>query len=245
MAATKALRSSPFPFIPSYATEWTRNYNSDVILRAPDGRGSRLPSVVTFGFSQEMLYVSYDLFEQTEMIEGYCQGKLEGDMAKGHVGKYRSIKYDIQHRLISLPELDDQPVYESYRLALWIYSFAVTTAIRFYLDTRRELVGRLVRALTRTEYDSSWVRLPEALLWIYFLGGITATGLPERVWFVENTSALLVRLKLKDWADVKLVLHSFLWLDRGCDAGARVFWSEVSHLLQTSSLDGKRSSEAG
>jgi hypothetical protein len=145
--------------------------------------------------------------------------------------EYKDMRHDIQHRLISLPELRDEPVYESYRQCLWIYSFAVTYGAPFYMDVRRKLVLRLVAALKRSELDSCWGLIPEILLWIYFFGGITATGQPEREWFVKKISILLKFLDLKKWSEIKSVLSSFLWLGLACDSGGRALYNETSRFI--------------
>lgn len=238
--ATLALKSSPFPFIPEFVTEWKSSLETNVLFKSSNGRGYLLERLNILGFDHNLLCVSYDLCEQTERIEGYYQANLA--MSRLEKIAYMNMRNHVQHRLISLPKLINQPVYESFRLSLWIYSFAVTFGLPFGANIRKSLVKRLVHVLSQTQDTGNWDVFPEALLWILFFGGISATGLPERNWFVKKISVLVTYLGLEHWEETKMVLHSMMWLSNACDSGGELLWVEVRHVKDTKIGEGDQNS---
>ncbi len=225
--ATLALRSSPLPVIPTFGDSWKVFRYSNAASGVLRGRGRLLSKLTILNLEQYIVELSFDLCAQTERIENYLDGIVS--VANFEKMLYRDMRINIQHRLISLPESNDQPMYEAYRLGLWIYSYAVTYGAPFHLSIRQILTQKLVHALREVEERAQWAwsLLPEALLWIMFFGGITATGLSTRMYFVQMTAKVLKRLELKRWEEVKSVLHSFLWLDLACDSGGKALYLEA------------------
>lgn len=227
--STISLQASPFPYIAAFDQPREGIWNSTTISQVFKSRGKLLPKLALLGFDHRLLNLSYDLCEQTTRIQEHCERIVV--MSKYDFMLYKDMRDEIQHRLLSLPKLDSEPVYESFRLSLLIYSFAVTYGgASFDLPIRKRLVLHLVSALrkTRLDHNQCWNLFPESFLWSLFLGGITAIGIQERVWFVKRISYMIALLDLRQWVDVKGVLNSLLWLDTACDVGAKALYDEVS-----------------
>jgi hypothetical protein len=81
--------------------------------------------------------------------------------------------------------------------------------------------------------ESTWSSRDAArvLLWVLMIGGIAATGLPERTWFVSTLRTATVRSGLSRWQDLKQILESMLWLDSACDRAAKQIWDEFNKKL--------------
>ncbi|KAJ5559272.1 hypothetical protein N7535_009500, partial [Penicillium sp. DV-2018c] len=143
-----------------------------------------------------------------------------------------------QHTLICLApvsELDcfsnptEAATYEACRLAALIFGVGVIFPIP-QQNTPLNTLARSIRSvLLQPSSSELWsspsTRLP--LIWVLALGGIAATGIPERGWFVSAFGDITRKSGLTAWASVKSVLASMLWYDAACDRAAEALWLEA------------------
>jgi hypothetical protein len=143
----------------------------------------------------------------------------------------------VQYRLLSLPpagKLDQDfrkrhPVYEICRLAGLIFGVGVIFPLPAQTAPLPTLLKLLQAELQESRLESDWW-LPDSvgvLIWVLTLGGIAATGLPNRTWFVAALGRVTARSGLARWRDLKPVLDQILWLDSACDFGGQQLWEEV------------------
>jgi hypothetical protein len=185
------------------------------------------------GFTEELAEVFQAMKAYTSIIEKYQEGSTtEPDMCR--ISNQRNF---VHYRLLSLSpagKLDQDfckthPIYEICRLAGLIFGIGVI----FPLPTQTAPLPTLVRLLQAELQESSleshcWspdtVRV---LIWVLTLGGIAATGLPNRTWFVAALGRVTTYSGLSSWRDLKPVLNRILWLDSACEFGGQQLWEEV------------------
>jgi hypothetical protein len=198
------------------------------------------------GFTTELAEVFQAMKAYTSIVEKYQDGSTtEPDLRR--ISDQRNF---VQHRLLSLPpagKLDQDfrkshPVYEICRLAVLI--FGVGVIFIFPLPARTAPLPTLVRLLQaelqESSFESDWwfPDAVEVLIWVLTLGGIAATGLPNRTWFVAALGRVSACSGLSRWRDLKPVLDGILWLDCACDFGGQQLWEEVDRYV---SRDATRS----
>ena len=147
----------------------------------------------------------------------------------------------VQYHLLSLPpagQFDKNfrqryPVYESCRLAGLIVGVGVTFPLPAQTAPFQTLIRLLQVELQASDLESTWPGRDavRALLWVLTIGGIAATGLPERAWFVATLRRVTVRSGLSRWQDLKQVLESMLWLESACDRAGKQLWDEFNKKL--------------
>jgi hypothetical protein len=185
------------------------------------------------GFTAEMVEVFQAMKAYTSIIEKYQNGSItEPDLRR--ISNQRNF---VQHRLLSLlpaGKLDQDfrkshPVYEICRLAGLIFGIGIIFPLPAQTAPLPTLVKLLQAELQESRLESDWwfPDTVEVLIWVLTLGGIAATGLPNRTWFVAALSRVTVRSGLSRWRDLKSVLDRILWLDNACDFGGRQLWEEV------------------
>jgi len=136
----------------------------------------------------------------------------------------------LHHALLSVPPCQDCAasglLYEPVRLVTLIFDVGVL----FPQPPALGLLGRLVRG-TKAELDRLTALaytddgMAEALVWVLFVAGVAATGMPEKDWFIERLSRLTQ--SMKQWLEVKQLLMSFVWVPDSMDEAAIDLWNEV------------------
>ena len=190
----------------------------------------------TIGFTAELAEVFQVMKAFTSIVEKYQDGSTtEPDLCR--ISNQRNF---VQHRLLSLlpaVELDQDfrkshPVYEICRLAGLIFGVGVIFPLPVQTTPLPTLVKRLQAELQESSLESDWW-FPDAvdiLIWVLTLGGIAATGLPNRTWFVATLGRVSAFSGLSKWRDLKLILGQMLWLDSACNFGGQQLWEEVGRL---------------
>lgn len=108
-----------------------------------------------------------------------------------------------------------------------IFSAAVTFPLPPLTGIFRKFAVALRAILEESKSEPCWELYPKTLLWILVLGGVAATGTPDRAWYVQNISWVSGALGFSEWEEVAEELESYLWLESVCDAGGRLLWAEV------------------
>jgi hypothetical protein len=185
------------------------------------------------GFTAELAEVFQAMKAYTSIVEEYQDGSTtEPDLCR--ISNQRNF---VQHRLLSLPparNLDQDfrkshPVYEICRLTGLIFGVGVIFPLPAQTTPFPALVKLLQAELQEPSLESDWW-FPDAvgvLIWVLTLGGIAATGLPNRTWFVAALARVTARSGLSRWRDLNAVLDRILWLDSACDFGGQQLWEEV------------------
>jgi hypothetical protein len=138
------------------------------------------------------------------------------------------------HRLLSLPhhpisETDPTPdlLYESTRLATYIYSLLVTFPFYPNMAPFDELASLLKSEVSVLDTLDLFVNETRLLIWILVMGGIAAIDTVERLWFVSMLRELIVSVGVSNWEEMRDLLRCFLWLESINDVDGRVLWGEV------------------
>jgi hypothetical protein len=185
------------------------------------------------GCTVELVEVFQVMKAYTSIVKKYQDGSItEPDLYR--ICNQRNF---VQYRLLSLlpaQNLDQDfrtshPVYEICRLAGLIFGVGVIFPLPAQTAPLPTLVKLLQAELQEPRLESDWW-FPDAvgvLIWVLTLGGIAATGLPNRIWFVATLGRVTARSGLARWRDLKPVLDQILWLDSACDFGGQQLWEEV------------------
>lgn len=194
------------------------------------------------GFTQEMAEVFHAMRIYVAIVDQYIRGK----QVKPDLSLITDQRNLIQHTLLSLPPVSQLPydvfvashlphhrqqvVYEACRLAALIFGVGVT----FPLPAQTSPLGSLARflhALLRdvpiSELCATSLDASVALLWVLTLGGIAASGQPDRAWFVCALAPVAQQLGCRSWPGLKPVLEMMLWYDTACDEPGQELWMEV------------------
>lgn len=193
--------------------------------------GQGFQDLIHCGINEKAASVLSDMADLTSVIDEHCRGsKLISDITI--LIDHRNT---VQHNLLSLPEADElgegevtsRCLYDAIRIAAVIYSAAVIFPLPPLTGIFRKFECELKAIIEESKPDPCWRLYPKVLLWILILGGISATGTPERCWYIQNLSTVSSALKLSEWEDVAEELEKYLWLESACDSGGRLLWMEV------------------
>jgi len=148
-------------------------------------RGWALPSLLTYGLTEQALRVMLDLQYISVIIEAYTHGALQNPDVLALTGRRNSI----HHALFSLPTMDEvevltedqRAVYESCRVAALIYDLSII----FPVPSSTGVVARLV-SMSKNVVESMRLEFmlgagAKLLTWVLFMAGAAAESLPERV----------------------------------------------------------------
>lgn len=123
-------------------------------------------------------------------------------------------------------------VYEICRLGAIMYSIHViypTPRSRSARERLLPLLKALITTIDPLTYDRPSMELA---LWCVTIGGIAATRLQdERAWFAAEFKKLCLVLGLTAWAEVKVVMRRFAWVESACDPGGEALWEETLALV--------------
>lgn len=167
-----------------------------------------------FDTDQDLYTVLSMLQTYTVMIDDFCEGRKV--VAASVLLDYRNAT---QHALLSLSPRDGRS--ECYRLAALIYSLLVTFPLPYSVAPFKYLVTRLKIALTKR--DGDW---DDMLLWVLAIGGIGATGLDERMWFVRRFQNATKRIGVRSWTEAKDIITRGLWHEATNDGDGQDLWLE-------------------
>jgi Fungal specific transcription factor domain len=197
-----------------------------------------------YGISADVTRVLTAMGAVTMAIDHYLQGESAG-VTLGAIARARTAA---QHRLLSLPaavELQDVDllsprVYEACRITALIYGIAVVLPVSDAHNILKDLVQRLKASLMYFEGKSCEAGLSALYLWMLVLGGIAASGGPERIWFVAQLERVVMKSLVYEWRRVEETLRSFLWLESACGPGGRILWAEVINSIHRDTLEHEK-----
>lgn len=186
-----------------------------------------------FGLSLELAEVLQAMKSYTSILERY----LYGDTSAPSANLMCDQRNLIQYRLMSLPparDVDERNyLYEVCRISAIIYSVGVTFPLPG-VGAPFAALARLLKAQLEDWISYSHLlslKVVKLFIWIVTLGGIAASDLHERTWFVEALSKFAEIAKLDQWLELKQTLKTILWLDKACDMAGEKLWADVKQLI--------------
>ncbi|KAH8669007.1 hypothetical protein BX600DRAFT_461102 [Xylariales sp. PMI_506] len=166
-----------------------------------------------------------DLNQCCRLINEYCEHNNANTplpLKVRMLGQYRDT---VQYRLLSI---DRQPPSSSTisQLAIMIFNYGVTFPFPDHVPIRT-----LSKDL-RSAFDDPSCKKDQTLqllLWAAFMGAMALSGCAELAeeseFFSTKIAEIADELNIVTWSDAKMVMESFLWLDRACDRGGRLIWT--------------------
>jgi hypothetical protein len=173
-----------------------------------------------------------EMLRITVLTENY----LWGSLLNPDILALSCMRDQAHHRLLSLPKRvpimqswETCDVYESCRLSAIIFS----TALLFPVPRSTGLPQKLVKDVKQCLEQTNFIFLIDEgvrafFIWVLVLAGVAADGLPERAWFEESLTDLVIVGGVTRWSEVKKIVESYLWMESGCDSGAMDLWDNVA-----------------
>jgi hypothetical protein len=189
------------------------------------------------GMRREVIDIFLNLKDYSEAIDAYSQSAILPDCMADN-------RNWVLHRLLSLPSVGASALlgqinmlsedfhsamlcFEACRLTAIMYCIHVTFPVPRSMYARLLLLPQMKESIGKVQLVVGNQALTELLLWCVIVGGVAASGQPERSWFATQLFYVARFLDLTKWSDAKMVLRKFAWLDSACDRGGAVFWNEV------------------
>ena len=79
----------------------------------------------------------------------------------------------------------------------------------------------------------------DLVLWMFFVGGVSACAMPERNWFVEHLVVMTEDLEVRTWEQMQSHLTNVVWYAVFCEHSFRTLWLEIE--AKSKALDTTRS----
>lgn len=193
-----------------------------------------------------------DIKAYTKLLELCCTQEREAMCNLTQLGLHRNI---VQHGLLSAcfgsvddinrnEESSDKGITSIVSVIKWAsICFAIT--VTFPIANQRPLRQALNRlrvavAADRTSGSLGRINAQDLLHWACMIGALGSAETSLRPWFVENLAALEMewldshpyQATRRSWADVRSIVHKFLWLDLACDDGGGEIWSRVEEKVE-------------
>lgn len=93
----------------------------------------------------------------------------------------------------------------------------------------QELMQRIKQWIEQTDIALlSSLGVGRFFIWLLTLTGIAADCLPERQWFEEKLTDLLMLEGVSTWMEVESIAESFIWVQSACEEGAVKLWEKVA-----------------
>jgi hypothetical protein len=167
-----------------------------------------------FDIDNDISIVLSMLQSYTTTIDDFCEGRkvVTASVLLDH-------RNTTQHALLSLPPRAGRS--ECYRLAALIYSLLVTFPLPYSVAPFKCLVTQLKIALAEWDGDDD-----NMLLWVLAMGGIGATGLGKRVWFVREFQDVSIRIGVGSWTEARDIIKRGLWHEATNDGDGQDLWLE-------------------
>jgi Fungal specific transcription factor domain len=169
---------------------------------------------IGFETDPDLYNVFSKLNNYTTMIDNFCEGRQI--VAASVLIDHRNMT---QHALLSLPPRTGRS--ECYRLAAMIYSLLVTFPLPYMVAPFAYLITQL--KLTLSEWDGDDDHM---LLWVLTMGGIGATGLGERMWFMQKLQDVAARIGIRSWFELRDAIKRGLWHETTNDRDGQGLWLE-------------------
>ena len=128
--------------------------------------------------------------------------------------------------------------YEACRLASLILAVGVIFPIPAQNSPLHRLARNIKDVLCRSTAYALWhLRATKApLIWILVLGGIAATGIPEREFFVLALASVARTIGFDSWLGLKCMLRQMIWHDAAGEKAGEILWAEARALPKSEDI---------
>ncbi|KAE9376292.1 hypothetical protein N431DRAFT_435698 [Stipitochalara longipes BDJ] len=97
-----------------------------------------------------------------------------------------------------------------------------------------KLTWSIRSAFERPDIERAWNDDPlcaRIILWVYFIGGWTASNTMKMQWYASRIDRSMLRLHLKTWHELKACLGDIIWTDQMHDQAFERLWEEIQTAL--------------
>ena len=124
---------------------------------------------------------------------------------------FSQLTTSVPHRLVSL-QFDPTSLHELLRLCMLAYMKSVLIQIEGIGKKMTFLADRLKTALLAQQYPPH-PEEAELLLWALFIAGLSIFEDFDRDWLRAAMGQAVLSLRLRTWAEARVVVKRFLWID--------------------------------
>jgi len=146
--------------------------------------------------------------------------------------------YSIQHQLLSRTSVEagadaffdayEARLEEAFRLGGLIFMKEMLQEFAFAVTGTKILVTKLKTSLGLILDDGS---ASHALLWLLFMGGLSAKQSLDRTWFISHLARLGNELDVLTWEEVRGLLEGVIWVGKILDGTGEKLWGEVEVMM--------------
>ncbi|OCL08803.1 hypothetical protein AOQ84DRAFT_388591 [Glonium stellatum] len=121
-------------------------------------------------------------------------------------------------------------LYECCRLGTLLFTRGISEQSVWPPQTRIALFDHVKESLRpHIKEECAWMNLK---LWTLFMAGVTATGLPQRTWFTAQAANITLKLDIRNWEDIRVLLKQFWWLPKLQEWLCKDFWEDIVNLRE-------------
>lgn len=178
----------------------------------------------SFTLSEEIIGMILDLQDLTSMADA-----IKITCPETHVGTFVSARLSVEYKLLLMTgEADVNSLSKTVCLAGQIYVNRVLRVfdkgdmIPHWIAERLKQI--IISTMGHTKQDET---LPDAMLWVAFMGGIGAKTGPLMSWFVELIYYTCNSLGLQSWTQIQPLLETWLWSEERLGEECMSLWQEV------------------
>jgi hypothetical protein len=223
------------PTLPNYwtATPSMREVWRRFDLQPPVCLGSGFRNRTHGGLLDEHAAVFVDLCEIDRLM-------TEARIRKSNEEQKRllvNVRNAAQHRLLSLPPLEEADcverhghlsfVYECCRITTVLYSNAVIFPLPLNTGWHTRLIAKLQSMLAGLRNICDRHHEWSLLVWCLVIGAVASFGSGNFKTFEDHLYEVLPRVGLTRWRNVEDVLEAFIWSKEACKLGATMLWNSL------------------
>lgn len=144
--------------------------------------------------------------------------------------QFSRLSTSVPHRLLNL-QFDSGSTHELLRLSMLAYVKSILVQIPGMGKKMTFLADRLETALLAQSYPPI-PELAASILWALFVAAVAIFEDLSREWLAAAMIQTILTMGLRTWAEARVVLKSFLWIDMVYDRdGQRIFEQLFERLL--------------
>ena len=140
----------------------------------------------------------------------------------------------LERRVVPLTQLEPLSKPTQNRSIYTLFGYAALAHMYLFMrDCSKDLPfshmlsSRIRIVLEKVDMQMLEKQLPEMMLWILIMGGLSGSPLSERVWFANRVAELCLELRLLG-DQIAAMLEDFLWSELYRSPVTRRFWEEVA-----------------
>lgn len=196
------------------------------LFHAPEANRKHLLDFDACGVEPSLVYILLEIRSFSAKFNNKLKYNTAGD-ALSVLVQICSFLHRLLHPLGEIrSKLEPDYISESCRFAAALYIFI---PLRSHFPDPTLMINSLIHKLKNSlsMLVTSITMEKQLLIWLLYVGGVLAAGIPEREWFVGYLVVLVQDLSICSWQAMAVVLRKVIWQDVFCQAPGHLLWHEI------------------